>query len=216
LSIFDPCKPINTTTPMKTVDTTGLRCPQPLIKLKEALQSLEEGNRLTVITDNDTSLKNMVAYLKENGVDPEVTSEGKLHTILTGRPSGDLEGVDPAAYCDNDTRANDYAVCIKSEWMGEGDPALGKLLMETFLENLKLQEQLPTHIVLYNSGVNLATRQSPVCSSLTELEELGTRIMLCGTCVDHYGVQYDIAVGMISNMVSLTEILASAGHVVYP
>jgi hypothetical protein len=40
--------------------------------------------------------------------------------------------------------------------------------------------------------------------------------MLCGTCVDHYGVQYDIAVGMISNMVSLTETLASAGHVVYP
>jgi selenium metabolism protein YedF len=201
---------------MKRVDTVGLRCPQPLMLLKEALQTLEEGNRLAVVTDSDTSLKNMLAYLKENGVDPEVTTDGKLHTIVTGRTSGNLEEVDPSAYCDNDPTGNDYAVCIRSELMGEGDPALGRLLMETFLENLKLQEQLPTHIVLYNSGVNLATRQSPVCSSLTELEELGTRIMLCGTCVDHYGVQYDIAVGMISNMVSLTEILASAGHVVYP
>jgi hypothetical protein len=59
-------------------------------------------------------------------------------------------------------------------------------------------------------------KQSSVSSSLTELEELGTRIMLCGTCIDHYGIQMDVTVGMISNMVVITETLASAGHVVYP
>ena len=86
--------------------------------------------------------------------------------------------------------------------MGEGDPELGKLLMETFVDNLKLQEHLPTHVVMYNGGVKLAMKASPVCSSLSELEELGCRIMLCGTCIDHYGLQYEIGVGMISNMVS--------------
>jgi selenium metabolism protein YedF len=201
---------------MKTVDTVGLRCPQPLIMLKEALQSLEEGARVAVVTDSDTSLKNMVTYLRDNGVEPEVSSEGKKHTIVTDRPSSNLEESNPAAYCATDPPASDYVVCIKGEMMGEGDPELGRLLMETFLENLKLQEKLPTHVVLYNSGVKLATRQSPVCGSLTELEELGTRIMLCGTCVDHYDIQYDIAVGMISNMVVITETLASAGHVIYP
>jgi selenium metabolism protein YedF len=200
---------------MKTVDTVGLRCPQPLIMLKEALQSLEEGTRLAVVTDSDTSLKNMVTYLKDNGVEPEVTTKGKKHTIVTDRPASSLEESNPAAYCQTDP-PDDYVVCIKSELMGEGDPELGRLLMETFVENLKLQEKLPTHVVLYNSGVKLATRQSPLCSSLTELEELGTRIMLCGTCIDHYDIQYDIAVGMISNMVVITETLASAGHVIYP
>jgi len=201
---------------MKTVDTVGLRCPQPLIMLKEALQSLEKGARVAVVTDSETSLKNMVTYLQDNGVEPEITSEGKKHTIVTDRPDSSLEESNPAAYCESDPPSNDYLVCIKSELMGEGDPELGRLLMETFLENLKLQDKLPTHVVLYNSGVKLATRQSPVCSSLTELEELGTRIMLCGTCIDHYDVQYDIAVGMISNMVVITETLASAGHVIYP
>ena len=100
--------------------------------------------------------------------------------------------------------------------MGSGDPDLGKALMESFLENLKLQENLPTHVVLLNAGVKLAMKQSPVCSALSELEELGTRIMLCGSCIDHYGLQYDIAVGMISNMVVITETLASTGHVIYP
>jgi selenium metabolism protein YedF len=201
---------------MKTIDTVGLRCPQPLIMLKEALQSLEDGSRVTVITDSKTSLKNMVTYLKDNGAEPEVTTKGKVHTIVTDRPAGNLEQSDPEAYCEAPLPPNDYVVCIKSELMGEGDPELGKLLMETFVDNLKVQEKLPTHVVLYNSGVKLATTGSPVCGSLAELEELGIRIMLCGTCVDHYGIQYDLAVGMISNLVVITETLASAGHVVYP
>lgn len=200
---------------MKTVDTQGLRCPQPLIMLKEALQSIGDGDRVKVITDSETSLKNMVNYLKDNGVNPEVTSKGKRHTLVTDRPAEPLGETDPAAYCET-VADESYVVCIKSELMGEGDPELGKILMETFLENLKLQEPLPTHVVLYNGGVKLALKGTSTGAALSELEEMGIRIMLCGTCIDHFSVQYDIAVGMISNMVVITETLASAGHVVYP
>lgn len=200
---------------MKTLDTKGLKCPQPLIMLKEALLELKAGEEIRVETDNETSLKNLVTYLNDQGVSPEVTSVGSVHTLLALKPEKDLHSTNPASYCITKGRS-DYVVCIKGELMGDGDPELGRLLMETFVDNLKLQEQLPTHVLLYNGGVKLAMKQSPVCSSLTELEDLGTRIMLCGTCIDHYGLQYDIAVGMISNMVVITETLASAGHVVTP
>ena len=200
---------------MKTIDTRGELCPKPLIKLKEALQDAKAGEELRVQTDNDTSLKNLVTYLNDQGVEPGVHSEGGVHTLLLTVPELDLTANDPAAYCSSDLPP-DYVVCIKGELMGEGDPELGKVLMETFVDNLKLQEHLPSHVVLYNSGVKLAMKSSPVCSSLAELEELGTRIMLCGTCIDHYGIQLDIGVGMISNMVVLTETLASAGHVLTP
>jgi len=201
---------------MKTIDTKGFKCPQPLILLKEGLLELEAGEKLKVETDNDTSLKNLVTFLRDQGVEPEVSSSGKVHTLVTTVPEGEVERSDPAAYCSNGGSVRDYAVCIKSELMGEGDPDLGRILMETFVENLKLQDQLPTHVVLYNGGVKLAMKQSPVCAALSELEELGTRIMLCGTCIDHYGLQMDIGVGMISNMVVITETLALAGHVVSP
>lgn len=200
---------------MKTLDTKGLRCPQPLIMIKEALQGLDVGEEIRVEIDNDTSLKNAVTYLKDQGVEPEVTSVGAVHTLVAIKPEKDLSGTNPAIYCTTDL-PTDYVVCIKGELMGEGDPELGRVLMETFVDNLKLQEQLPTHVVLYNGGVKLAMKQSPVCSSLTELEEMGIRIMLCGACIDHYGLQFDIAVGMISNMVVITETLAAAGHVVTP
>lgn len=200
---------------MKTIDTKGMLCPRPLIMLKEALLELEPGEQLKVETDNDTSLKNLLSYLKDQGVEPQRSSAGKVHTLLLTVPEKEISPGDPAAYCTSDN-PRDYVVCIKGEHMGEGDPELGKILMETFVENLKLQEQLPTHVVLYNGGVKFALRSSSVCSSLAELEELGTRVMLCGTCVDHYGIQTEIGVGMISNMISLTETLAMAGHVVTP
>ena len=200
---------------MKTLDTKGLKCPQPLIMLKEALLDLKTGEEIKVETDNDTSLKNLLSYLKDQGVVPDVSSAGSVHTLVAQKPEKDLEGSNEAIYCTTDLPTS-YVVCIKGELMGDGDPELGKLLMETFVDNLKLQEQLPTHVILYNGGVKLAMKESPVCNSLTELEELGTRIMLCGTCIDHYGLQFDIGVGMISNMVVITETLAAAGHVVNP
>lgn len=200
---------------MKTLDTKGLKCPQPLIMLKEALLDLKSGEEIRVETDNDTSLKNLLSYLKDQGVEPEVSSAGTVHTLVAPKPDQDIASSNAVIYCTTDLPIS-YVVCIKGELMGDGDPELGRLLMETFMDNLKLQEQLPTHVVLYNGGVKLAMKDSPVCNSLTELEELGTRIMLCGTCIDHYGLQFDIGVGMISNMVVITETLAAAGHVVTP
>ena len=200
---------------MKKLNAIGLKCPQPLIMLKEALVDMDTGEEIRVRTDSDTSLKNLVTYLKDQGVDPKVTTEGKVHSLVAKKPEKEVTASNPAAYCSSDGNS-DYVICIKSELMGEGDPELGRLLMETFVNNLKLQEQLPSHVILYNGGVKLAMKQSSVSGSLCELEELGTRVMLCGTCVDYYGLQYEIAVGMISNMVVITETLASAGHVVYP
>lgn len=200
---------------MKSLDTKGLRCPQPLIMLKEALLEMTRGEEIQVEIDNDTSLKNLLTYLKDQGVEPSVNTAGKVHTLIALKPEKDLSASDPTIYCTSDL-PTDYVVCIKSELMGDGDPELGKILMETFMDSLKLQEQLPTHIVIYNGGVKLAMKQSPVSNSLAELEELGIRVMLCGTCIDHYGIQMDIGVGMISNMIVITETLAAAGHILTP
>jgi len=184
--------------------------------LKEGLESLKTGDEVKVITDNETSLSNLVNYLKDHGAETEVHSEGPVHTISTRKPEASMEQSDPAGYCSTVKENDTYVVCITSSLMGEGDPELGKVLMETFLDHLKMQENLPTHIVMYNSGVKLAMKGTPTCNSLNELEEIGCRVMLCGTCVDHFGIQYDIGVGMISNMVTITETLATTGHVVRP
>ncbi len=114
---------------MNLLDTKGLKCPQPLIMLKEALLELDAGEKLKVETDNDTSQKNLVTYLADQGVSPEVTSFKGVHTLITIKPEKSLEGSNPAIYCTTDL-PTDYVVNIKGELMGDGDPELGRLLTE--------------------------------------------------------------------------------------
>jgi selenium metabolism protein YedF len=201
---------------MKTIDTKGLASQKSLIMMKEALLQTEPGKKIKLITDNDASLEEMVTYLREQEIETGVTSEKGVHTLIVERPDVPVSETDPDPYYTADPVSTDYVVAIGSEFMGEGEPELGKVLMENFVDNLKLQSHLPTHVVLYNSGVKLAMKGKTTCQSLSELEVLGCRIMICDTCIDHYGLQYDIGVGVISNMVTITETLVATGHVVNP
>jgi selenium metabolism protein YedF len=100
--------------------------------------------------------------------------------------------------------------------MGEGDEKLGHILIGTFIKALKDTDKLPEKIMFYNSGVKLVTKTSPVIDSLRDLEKMGVELLLCGTCVNFYSLEAEIAAGSISNMFVMTEIMASTGKVIKP
>ncbi len=199
---------------MKIVDAGGLLCPQPLIMLKQALLEMNVGEEAEILTDNDTSFKNLTTFLDDQGAKWTHKKEGNKYFIYTSKPAKDLTNVDAASYCS--TGNSEYVICVKSDKMGEGDDELGTILIKAFINSLKEQDRLPTHIIFYNSGIRLATKDSPVIDALRALEDSGIRIMVCGTCTDFYGLKDQIGVGMISNMYSITETLVNTGHVVAP
>ena len=41
-------------------------------------------------------------------------------------------------------------------------------------------------------------------------------ILTCGTCLNHYGLTEELAVGSVTNMYAIVEKLAGAGKVVKP
>ena len=104
----------------------------------------------------------------------------------------------------------------KSDVMGQGDSQLGQILLRAFVNSLKEAALLPKAILLYNSGIKIALTGTDTAASLQELEEKGVAIIACGTCVDYYEVKNQLAVGMISNMFTLTRYMSEAGHIVYP
>ncbi len=96
--------------------------------------------------------------------------------------------------------------------MGHGDPKLGQQILATFLRKspaLKL-----TAIVLFNSGVKLATAGSPVLTELRQLHDNGVDIHACGTCVDYFELRDQIAVGEPSNMDAIVAELGRAEKVI--
>lgn len=73
---------------------------------------------------------------------------------------------------------------------------------------------LPESILLMNAGVKLATLNNQVIGHLKALKEQGVMILVCGTCLDYYGLTEELAVGEISNMYDITEKLLVASKVV--
>jgi selenium metabolism protein YedF len=204
---------------MRIVDTKGQLCPAPLIAAKRALKETAEGESFILLTDNKTSFDNLSRFLKDNKADFEINESDGLWTLTIKKTLGDVVQTRAEEYCTSAIshfEKGDYIVAITSDKMGEGDNDLGHLLIQNFIKALQDLDKLPQHIVFYNRGVTLAIEDSPVIRHIKDLEKMGVEIHLCATCVNHYKLEKKIAAGSLSNMYSIAEIMASAGHVIRP
>jgi len=205
---------------MLTIDTKGKLCPEPLIMARNALREVNEGEKILVLSDNETSFQNLMSFLSDLGANPVAEQkEGEYFVEATKPPeSSEKAEKNPEAYCSVPgvpAPSDDYVVAVRSCQMGEGDEELGRLLIRGYFNALKGMDNLPTHILMYNGGINLALKDTDTAIALGELEDKGVTIIVCGTCVDYYKVKEKVAVGRISNMYQIATLLAEAGHVVY-
>ena len=100
--------------------------------------------------------------------------------------------------------------------MGEGDPELGTALMKSYIYALSQQDQLPSTILFYNSGVKLACQDAPTLEDLKSLEAQGVTIKTCGTCLNYYGLTEKLCVGEVTNMYDIAERMTKADQIIKP
>ena len=105
-------------------------------------------------------------------------------------------------------------IIINSDTLGRGDEGVGQTLLGTFLRKILARPDKPDAIVFYNSGVKLLTRQSYYFDVLDALERSGVELLACGTCVFKVCGQHSLAVGRISNMDEITDIMIGASQVI--
>jgi selenium metabolism protein YedF len=187
---------------------------------KKALKEVGEGEKIQVISDNETSYENLMRFLTDLGARPVSEQKEGVFYIEAIRPSSAQDENEPVAenYCvlpGHSSGKTSYAVIVRSNKMGEGDDELGSLLIRGYFNALKEMENLPAHIVLFNSGVWLTMKDTDTSDALGELEDKGVSIIVCGTCVDYYQIKEKIGVGRISNMYQIAEIFSEAHRLVY-
>lgn len=103
------------------------------------------------------------------------------------------------------------ALFLNHDFMGHGDPELGRKILAVFLRKVSSMQQVES-ILMVNSGVKLVAPDSPVLAELRALEEHGVDLMPCGTCVEAFGVE--VSAGKISNMDDIVLELARADKVI--
>ena len=103
-----------------------------------------------------------------------------------------------------------------SDQMGDGDPALGRLLMTKFLAQLAVSDTPVDMIGCVNGGVKLTTEGSAVIDSLRALADRGARIATCATCLDHLGLTDKLLIGATGTMEQSVRAMAMADKIIRP
>lgn len=193
------------------VDARGKACPLPVVIANKALQDRQDNEEVQVYVDNDIAVQNVKRMAATKGLEVAVT-EGDGYFVLT--IAGDIKEEAQAPVvcgCERNT-----VVAVTSATMGSGSEELGKLLMKGFIYALSQQETLPKAILFYNGGASIPTEGSVSLEDLKSMEAQGVEIYTCGTCLDFYGLKDKLAVGSVTNMYSIVELLSQADHIIRP
>ena len=207
---------------MITVNAMGDACPIPVIKTKKALEENKGQDTVEVLVDNETAVKNVTKMAESLGasVTQEKKSEGEYRILI--QPSKDGSGKagqsaeETEICCEECATDKGTVVAVSSDRMGDGDDELGRILMKSFLFAVTQLDKLPETILFYNGGAKLTVEGAESLEDLKKMEEQGTVIMTCGTCLDFYGIKDKLAVGTVTNMYSIVETLQNAGKVIRP
>ena len=105
----------------------------------------------------------------------------------------------------NDSTKASCAILINHNGMGQADTNLTHKLASTFLNLLDLDDKLPETICFYADGVKLAVKGSPVLEELGSLADKGVKLVVCTTCLNHFELFDDLAVGEAGGMKDIIE-----------
>lgn len=202
----------------KLVDARGLACPLPVVNTKEAIKELGGQGTVTVLVDNEIAVQNLqkFAVQRQFGVSAHKKNDSEYEVVIRLGASSAPESARETEPCVPDQRTGGLVVAIGSEAMGEGAGKLGRILMKSFLFALTKQDILPETLLFFNSGAFLTSSDSDSLEDLRTLEAAGVRILTCGTCADFYNIKEKLAVGGVSNMYEIVEILEHAKSVIRP
>ncbi|WP_028313385.1 sulfurtransferase-like selenium metabolism protein YedF [Desulfatibacillum aliphaticivorans] len=197
------------------IDAKGLACPAPVLQTKKAV---EDGRPETikVLVDNGAAKENVTRFLKSQGYESAVTESGGVFTISassTGEPPEPGPEPDYLA-CDIPGAHKKIMVLAASDCMGRGDDVLGEKLMMNYIATLKEMGPELWRLVLVNSGVKMAIEGSQVLPHILDLEQAGVSVLVCGTCLDHFGILEQKQVGETTNMLDIVTSMQLADKVI--
>ncbi len=199
----------------ETVDCQGLPCPQPVLKSKDIIDS-KNPDTLQVQVDNEAALENVSRFLSTQGyVLEKPEKQGEIWTIHALK-SGDAAPVSaedpgPAARSGEGMRT---LVFVSTSKLGSGDDELGTKLMQNFIRTLPEMGKSLWMLVFVNSGVKLAVKDSPVLEIVQRLEESQVKVLVCGTCLEFFGLTDSKEAGQTTNMLDIITAMSHADKVI--
>lgn len=190
---------------MYTVDARGEACPKPVLMTKAAVLNGE--TEIQTIVDNPAAVQNVSRFAASMGFVCETREDGGIYTITLKK--GAAEAACPAA----EAEAASWAVFCTENRIGTVDNELSHNLVQMYFYTLTQLDTPPAVIAFMNEGVMLPCQEGQIVESLQTLMEQGTKVLVCGTCLNFYNLSGQLACGTVSNMYEILEALGACGKV---
>ena len=197
------------------LDCRGMACPQPVIKTREALE--QKPASVTVLVDNAPASENVRRLLEKSGYGPVAVEQREaslwaVNASATCAACAEAEAVIEAA----GERSSRTLIFLSTETLGHGSDELGAKLMANFLLTLPEMGDNLWRVVMVNGGVKLASQPGRALDALKKLEEKGVSLLVCGTCLEYFGLLEQKQVGETTNMLDIVTSLDLADKVIRP
>jgi selenium metabolism protein YedF len=195
----------------RKLDCRGLACPHPVLRTKEVIEGggVEE---LSVLVDNPAAKENVGRFLSQMGFEVSFSEQGGTFEVKSARKqSAEALG---AGQKQERGESRKIAVLIGTDRLGTGDDTLGKKLIFNFIDTLMEMGEELWRVILVNGGVKLAVEDSDNLPALQRLEKEGALILVCGTCLNYFGLFEKKRVGSTTNMLDIVTVMQLADKVI--
>lgn len=192
--------------PQIHIDCQGLPCPQPVLKCKNTIEE-QSPDFFSITVDNEAAKENVSRFASTQGYEV-ATEDVNNEYLITMTKNNDKTAECQACEVMNTAQLAQIGdqktlVFLASDVIGSGDDELGAKLMQNFLLTLnELGEEL-WRIIMLNGAVKLAVPGNPAMETLKKLEDAGVSILVCGTCLEHFGLTGKNGVGQVTNMLDV-------------
>ncbi len=198
---------------MKEIDCRGLACPAPVLHTKATLQQ-DRPESVRVLVDNAASQENVRRFLESEGYEIRIERTGQDYVIVGRAAGAAARSEERAAAAKPAPDRQTLLVLCTSDRLGRGDDELGRRLMVNFLKTLREVGPDLWRLVFVNHGVKLTIDSSEVLEDLKGYETSGLKILVCGTCLNHFGLLERKQVGETTNMLDIVTALQLADKVI--
>ncbi len=187
---------------MFQIDARGQACPKPVLMTKAAVLKGEKEIETTV--DNITAVGNLQRYAASAGYTFAQKQEGSDYILTMVKDAA--ASADAPSYEDTS-----WSVFVTEKQLGSADNELGHNLIKMYFYTLTQMDNPPSVVAFLNEGVKLPCQEEQIIDSLKALIEKGTKVMVCGTCLNFYGLMDQLGCGIVSNMYEILEAVTSCG-----
>ena len=187
------------------IDAGGKQCPIPVIMAKKQLEAGEQD--VEIVVDGPTQVGNLERL--GDALGRPATSEPFGDKFLVKFANG--ETIKGASVAEADT----YAVFFNTNAIGTNSSELGGNLAKMAIFTLSESERVPSYVLFMNEGVKLPACDEPqIIENINTLIEKGTQVLVCGTCLNFYGIKDDLKVGTVSNMYDILGAMQEVSKVI--